>query len=741
MTDAHTQATIERLNASIARKGKTLNRLPYRLFVVLMVVVSLAASALYLTHILQAWASPNVALTDALKRPAVFFAVVFGFMAWRHRRLNRAYEREAAWMMWLMVLPVYTWSVVLDERVLVTLPMVGLAAYILVPNRQAWVVLAFLLGLGTFETLTSGGLWVQWVRIGLTTAVVALFMDHLFGRLSATVGTLLRATETLQQVSTSLVASNRELLAAREAAEQATRVKSNFLANMSHEIRTPMNAIIGMSFLAQQTELNERQRDYVDKIHRAGVGLLDIINDILDISKIEAGKMTLEQAPFDLRELFDNLAVVLDVKAEDKGLPLLFDLPPELPATVVGDRLRLGQVLLNLGTNAIKFTDAGSVSFVAAVEQREGDQVTLHFTVRDTGIGLSAEQQSRLFQNFSQADASTSRKYGGTGLGLAICHQLVGLMGGRLWVESALGEGATFHVTLPVTEASDTLARADAPLDGLRLLVVDDNAAFRDSMGRMARQLGGEAVLASDGPQALAQLRAADDQGQPFGVVLMDWLMPAMDGLACTQAIQGLGLSRAPAVLLISGSETAEALAAAQAAGVALQGVLGKPVTSLALSQALRAALRERPAQAPVEPTRRLSLKESMTQLAGKRVLLVEDNPVNQQLARELLVRAGVDVYVVNHGQEALDWLAEHPPVDAVLMDCQMPVMDGYTATRQIRQHPQWARLPVIAMTANVMSQDVEEAMAAGMNAHIGKPINIPEMFATLAASVSAQAR
>jgi two-component system, sensor histidine kinase and response regulator len=734
MTAANMQAMVESLNDSIARNGQALNRLPYRMFVVLMVVVALATSALYLSHILMALTSHDAALWDALKRPAVVFAIVFGFMAWRHRRLNLPYEREAAWMLWLVVVPLYTFSVVLDAAVLLSMPLVALAAYIMVPNRQARVVVALMIGLGTVHTLTSGSLWLPWVRIGLTTVVVALFLDQLFARLSATVGTLLHATDTLQQFSTSLVASNLELQAAREAAEQATRVKSEFLANMSHEIRTPMNAIIGMAFLAQQTELNERQRDYVDKIHRAGVGLLDIINDILDISKIEAGKMTLEQAPFDLRELVENLALVLGVKAEEKGLPLLFDLPPDVPGALVGDRLRLGQVLLNLGTNAIKFTDQGTVTVAVALEGRDGDRVTLHFTVRDTGIGLSDEQQSRLFQNFSQADASISRRYGGTGLGLAICHQLVTLMGGRLWVESALGEGATFHLTLPLTESATRLVRPDAPLDGLRLLVVDDNAAFRDSMARMARQLGGEAVLAADGEQALVELCAADADGKPFGVVLMDWLMPGMDGLTCARAMQQRVLGRQPAILLISGCETAEAQAAAQTRGVALRGVLGKPVTSLALSQALRAALRDS-AKAEAAPlARRLSLKEAMTRLAGKRLLLVEDNPVNQQLARELLVRAGVEVTVVNHGQEALDWLNAHPDrVDAVLMDCQMPVMDGYTACRRIRLDPRWAALPVIAMTANVMSQDVDEALAAGMNAHIGKPLNIPEMFQTLA--------
>ncbi|SIQ81789.1 PAS domain S-box-containing protein [Aromatoleum tolulyticum] len=527
-----------------------------------------------------------------------------------------------------------------------------------------------------------------------------------------------------------------EILRAKELAEEATRAKSDFLANMSHEIRTPMNAIIGMSHLALQGPLDRKQRNYIEKVHRAGENLLGIINDILDFSKIEAGKMSMETVEFRLEDVMDHLANLVGLKTEDKGLELLFNAAPDVPTALIGDPLRLGQVLVNLGNNAVKFTESGEIVVGIDTVAQTADEVELHFWVRDTGIGMSPEQCESLFRSFSQADASTTRKYGGTGLGLAISKNLVEMMKGRIWVESAVGHGSTFHFTarfgLQAEPMSRRMFRADE-LQGVRVLVVDDNASAREILSAIVRHFGLTVDVAWDGSQALDMIAAADGRRTPYDLVLMDWKMPVIDGVEAVRRLQASHPARLPAVIMVTAYGREEALGSAELRGVAVKSALTKPVTASRLLEAIGEALDKR---GLVDTRAHESIDGSsaaMAALAGARVLLVEDNEMNQELATDLLRQAGMEVVVAGNGQEALDILARDARFDGILMDCQMPVMDGYTATREIRRNPAWAGLPVLAMTANTMAGDRDKAIAAGMDDHIAKPLDVAGMFVTLA--------
>jgi PAS domain S-box-containing protein len=524
---------------------------------------------------------------------------------------------------------------------------------------------------------------------------------------------------------------------ARQAAEAANQAKSEFLANMSHEIRTPMNAILGMSHLALQSGLTSRQQNYVQKIHASAELLLGIINDILDFSKIEAGKVDIEHVSFNLAEVLDSLAGVVGMKADEKGLELLYLEPPDLPLALAGDPLRLSQVLLNLANNAVKFTDQGEVSLALQIVERGDDWIALRFEVRDTGIGIDPAQRERLFQPFEQADPSTSRRYGGTGLGLAISRQLVRLMGGQLEMQSTPGRGSRFFFTLRFSlqqpHVRDVPLRHEGLL-GSRALVVDDNAPAREVLVAMARSLGLRPDEAADGTEALRKIGAAEADAEPYDLVLLDWKMPGMDGISCARQIRNMARpgARAPTVLMLTAFSRDEALRRIEAQDVQITALLTKPVTPSSLFDACCKAL-GLASLASVQAERRSGARmDHRSMLKGARILLVEDNEINREVALELLGAQGATIVTAADGREALQVL-ERERFDAVLMDCQMPVMDGFAATRALRERPALRDLPVIAMTANAMVGDRERTLAAGMNDHITKPIDIDEMFATLA--------
>ena len=523
---------------------------------------------------------------------------------------------------------------------------------------------------------------------------------------------------------------NLELAAARDAAQAATEAKSLFLASMSHEIRTPMNAIIGLTHLVLETELQERQRDFLSKVQTSSKALLSLLNDILDYSKIEAGKIALEAEEFSPEDTIENVGSLFSAKLEESGLELFFEIDKDLPQRLLGDALRLTQVLNNLVGNAIKFTPKGEIVIGARLESRNAERVRLCFSVRDTGIGLSDEQAARLFGAFEQADRSTTRKYGGSGLGLAICKRLVELMGGHISVHSAPGTGSTFSFSAEFGVAGPAAERIDLHrIRGMRSLVVDSQPTARLILQQMLQSWCFQVGTASFADDALLKLRRADRLA-PYELLLLDWKTAELDLVLQARAVAADRGGPALAVLVMATQHNREQVQQALRE-LPAAAMLIKPITPSRLFDAIVQLQHADDAPRPPASARRADLAETMGTIRGARVLLVEDNPVNQQVASAFLEIAGLEVSIANNGLEAVDWVKK-AAFDVVLMDMQMPDMDGTEATRAIRLLPQAAHLPIIAMTAAAMPEDQQECLAAGMNAHVSKPIDPRQLARTL---------
>ena len=526
------------------------------------------------------------------------------------------------------------------------------------------------------------------------------------------------------------------LEAARRRAEAATEAKAQFLANMSHEIRTPMNGVLGLTHLVKGTELTPRQRDYLNKIEMSAAALLDIINDILDLSKIDGGKLVIESVAFKLDIVLDHVCNVSASRVIEKGIELLFHIDPDVPKTLVGDPLRLRQVLLNLVGNAVKFTEKGEVVLSVNRTDHAGDSVTLTFSVRDTGIGMSEEQQQRLFHDFSQADESITRRFGGTGLGLSISRQLVGLMGGTIGVESQPGVGSTFFFTIPFSRAAPN-GQGDPTLPprlkDLRVLVVDDNATACLVETTILTECSMQVEPAASGRAALELIEQADSLGRPFDLVVMDWQMPQPDGLQTARMImENHALARRPAVIMVTAYGDEDLRSQATAAGVSA--VLTKPFSPSQLFDCVVSLFGDSCLPTASRPGAGGSAVPSTGgRLRGARVLVVEDNEINRQIATELLGRVGILVDIAENGQRATDMVLDGGTTyDAVLMDVQMPVMDGLTATGIIRDRYRRGPLPVIAMTAHAMEHERKRCLDAGMDDHIVKPVDSRSLYETL---------
>ena len=541
----------------------------------------------------------------------------------------------------------------------------------------------------------------------------------------------------VKRSTNSIVKMSEKMKTAMLKADNASEIKSNFIANVSHELRTPMNAIIGLSYLALQTDLDEKQKSYIEKVHHSSESLLSLLNNILDYSSIDSGKVDIDDSEFNLHDLLVNLSHYLLLLIEDKKIELVLDLPAHMPSTFMGDPLRLRQILVNIVGNAIKFTEHGEVLVAVTLTPLDKSNALVSFKIKDSGMGIKQEDLAQLFTTFSQVDNTSTRQYGGTGLGLAISKQLIDVMGGSIDVTSVYGEGAEFNISVPLKHAhgSDNTEIENSLFKPLNVLVVEDNELARSVLSRILNELKLTYSVVNDGDEAVAQFESSS-QNAPYNLLILDWAMPTMDGLTALHHINRLVEKQGwqmPKSIMTTMYDQATIFRQPHSEHIDL--FLDKPLTAKTLYNAIEAVWNgdDKPSKDQQQQTQ---LRNAVERLNGANVLLVEDNEVNQELMVNLLENYRISVTVANHGAEALVIL-ENNAFDGILMDCHMPIMDGYQATQAIRENPHLVNLPIIAITASAMPGDKEKVLACGMNDHITKPINASQLFQTMARWIS----